>query len=443
MNRDRTSRRRVVKAIGASGLMGALAGCSGGTGGGGGSSVTEGGGDGAASDSESTTAPPKQTIELAGWTSNAEEKALLQDLVSTFESEHENIGVKYSPVESKYKQKLKTQLGAGNAPDVFYIDAKYFGSFASQGALLDLGPMVESGKVNPDEFFQPLVEAFRFDGTLYGVPKDFSTLGLFVNTALYEEAGANPEPKTWSELRSGLRKVVDGTDVKSGMIEYPNARAWKALIYQNGGQILADDGSEVVFASDAGVEALEFLVQLKKDGLLAVPSELGSSWPGQAIGRREVAASALGPWGLPFLKENFPDVDENVDVVHLPTPKSGEKATAAYTVSYSASANTSSPQAARTLIGALTDAKGMGRWARKGVALSARPGHSDLEFYQNHPRYKTLLEAGEWSHPVAYGPKSEAIINRLHPQLEGAMLGEKSPRAALEEAQSTINQKVL
>lgn len=424
--------------------MGSLAGCSGGTGGSTATSAgTQGGGDESAAETATSTPASEKTVELSGWTSNEEEKALLQDLVSTFESEHERIGVKYSPVESKYKQKLKTQLGAGNAPDAFYVDAKYFGSFASQGALLDLGPMVESGAIDTDDFFQPLVDAFRFDGTLYGIPKDFSTLGLFLNTAMYEEAGANPEPETWSEFRSGLRKVVDATDVKSGIIEYPNARMWKALLYQNGGQMLSDDGSEAVFASAEGVEALRFLVDLKEDGLLAVPSELGSSWHGQALGNREVAAGVIGPWGLPYLKENAPDVDENVDVVHLPTPEGGKKATAAYTVSYSVSANTDVPDAARTLVGALTDEKGMARWARKGVALSARPSHADLEFYQNHPRYKTLLEAGEWSHPVAYGPNSESIINRLHPQLEGAMLGEKSPKAALEEAQSTINQKVL
>ncbi|MFC5368710.1 ABC transporter substrate-binding protein [Salinirubrum litoreum] len=434
------TRRRLVEGVGASALTAALAGCLGGGGGGSDPTATDGGG---GSTDATTTQVPQRQIQLSGWTSNQEEKQLLSDLVGTFEESHDNVDVDYSPVESKYKQKLKTQLGAGNAPDVFYVDAKYFGSFASQGALLSLDSMVESGQIDTDAFFQPLLDAFRFDGTLYGVPKDFSTLGLYSNTALFEEAGANPEPATWSELRTSLQTVVDETDVKSGMIEYANARWWKALIYQNGGQIMSDDGSEAVFASDAGVEALQYMVDLKKDGLLSVPSELGADWHGQALGNGEVASAVIGPWAIPYLRGNHSEVNEATDVFHLPIPEGGEKGTAAYTVSYSVSANTSAPGAAQTLVSALTDSEGMARWAEKGVALSARPAHAELEFYQNNPRYRTHLEAGEWSHPVAYGAQSEAVINRLHPQLEGAMLEEKSPREALETAQSTINDEVL
>lgn len=428
---DWLTRRRLLQASAATGAA-ALAGCSSG-----------GGSEGSSDGTTKQTTQKTQKITLSGWTSNNEEKALVSDLVKQFESNHERINVDYSPVESKYKQKLKTQLGAGNAPDAFYVDAKYFGSFASSGVLLSLDSIEQSEDFDTDDFFQPLLNAFKHDGTLYGIPKDFSTLGLYVNTSLFEKAGATTEPETWSEFRTALQQVKEQTSVKAPLIEYPSARMWKGLLFQNGGQVLSDDGSEVVFASDAGVEALQYLVDLKKDGLLALPSQLGASWHGAAIGKQEVASAVIGPWALPFLKKNYPEVDKVVDVAHLPIPEGGQKATAAYTVSYSASANTNAPGATKSLIKTLTSKEGMADWARKGLALSARKSHQDLEYYQNHPRRKTLLEAGEWSHPVAYGPKSEAIINRLHPQLEGAMLGKKTPREALEGAQEGINNNVL
>lgn len=91
----------------------------------------------------------------------------------------------------------------------------------------------------------------------------------------------------------------------------------------------------------------------------------------------------------------------------------------------------------------LTDDEGMAEWARQGLALSARESHADLDYYANHERRRTHLEAGEWSHPVAFGPESNAILNRVNPLLEGAMLGEQEPGEALERATQQVNDEVL
>ena len=446
MSGDDTSnaltRRRFAQALGV-GSAAALAGCMGG--GGGDSDTTTGNGGGTTtggSGAGTTTDAPTRSIELSGWAANNQEAELLQQLITDFDKSHKSIKVDYHAIQSKYKQKLKTQLGAGNAPDAFYVDSKYFGSFAKSGVLLDLGSIGKREGFDTDDFYQPLLDAFKYNGTQYGYPKDFSTLGLFHNTAMFEKAGVEP-PKNWSDLRKALRAVKQKTDVEAPMIEYPNARVWKGLIYQNGGQIVNDDSSKAVFASDAGIEALQYLVDLRKDGLLAVPSELGAGWHGAALGSKQVATAVLGPWGLPFLKENHPKVNENIDVVHIPIPKGGEKATPAYTVSYSGSAQTKAPDATRELIGSLTSKQGMKQWAQAGLALTARQSLADIEYYNNHPRRKTLLEAGNWSHVVNYGPKTSEIINILHPQLEAAMLMKKSPQKALETAQTKINSQVF
>lgn len=447
-NNGRT-RRHVIAGLGAIGATGVLAGCTSG-GGGGQTDDSETSGDdngGGETTSEGTPTPVSADLTLSGWAANNEESALLDELVSNFNSEHDGINVEYNAIQSKYKQKLRTQLGAGNAPDVFYVDSGYFSSFADADVLLPLDDLAAADSFNTDDFFQPLLDAFRYDGTLYGIPKDFSTLGLFHNTAMFEEADVGV-PETWSELSDALSALNDNVtdeNFKAPMIEYANGRSWWAFLYQNGGQVLSDDGSEAVFASDSGVEALEFLVGLKEDGLLAVPSDLGSGWHGAALASGEVATAVLGPWGLPFLEgyENNPDINENVDVAHLPTPSDGERATIAYTVSYSASANTSSAAGSKELIRSLTSDDGMALWARKGLALSARKSHRELDYYDEHPRRRTLLEAGEWSHPFSFGPKSEAIANRIRPQLEAAMLGEKSPSDALSTAQEKINSEVL
>ena len=449
---DGLTRRRMVAGLGGGGLAALLAGCSGttenanggngnGNGNGGGNGNGNGGGTTAV---ETVTTIDSASLSLSGWQASNEEQALLRELVGEFETEYGNISVDYNVIQSEYKQKMKTQLGSGNAPDVFYVDAKYHPSWASSDVLLDLSPYINGDDgFSTDAFFDPLIEAFQVDGQQYGIPKGFSPLGLFHNTAHFEEAGVGV-PETWSEFRAGLQAIKDAGIVDAPMIEYPNCRMFKGMIYQNGGSVLNDSEDECVVASEANIETLEYIVGLKQDDLLMTPSELGEGWHGTALGNETVSAAILGAWGLPFLENNHAEVDENIDIApHLPIPEGGEKATAAFTVCYGASANTNSPGAAYRLISELTGQEGAQQWAEKGLELTAREDLADIEYYENHPRRKTMLDAGAWSEVVQYGTNSAAVENRLNPELEAAMLEEKTPQAALETAQQKINDEVL
>lgn len=420
-DRSALTRRKLLGAVGAAGGSALVAGCNGLL------SSSDGG-----------------QLEVSGWAADDTESEQLGELIKRFDEEHENIAVDYNAIQSNYKQRLRTQLGAGEAPDVFYVDAGYFGSFASEGVLLELGQHVEDDDdFSTDDFFEPLLDAFRYDGGLYGIPKDFNTLGFFHNTEMFDAAGVDQVPESWSGLQDALEAIDGNADVGAPMIEFPNARIFWALMWQNGGNVLSEDESECVVASDQNVEALEFLVGLKRDGLVATPSELGVDWHGQAIGTGEVAVAAIGGWAIPPLKANEDWANEAIDVAHLPYPSGGERATAAYTVSYSASANTDRPEDAYELISSLTSEEGMAQWMEQGIGLSARKSHSDHSYLDANPRYKTLFEAAEWSQVVSFGPQSEAIKQEIQNQLEGAMLGEKSPRNALESAQEKINSDVL
>ncbi len=416
-----TTRRRVLQSAGLAGVAG-LSGCTGLMGGG----------------------NENASLEVSGWAADDTESEQLGQLIEQFDENHEDISVDYSAIQSNYKQRLRTQLGAQEAPDVFYVDVGYFGSFASEGALLELGQYIEEDdEFSTDDFFEPLLDGFRYDGGLYGIPKDFNTLGFFHNTEMLETAGVDGVPETWSELTSALEAIDQNVDVGAPMIEFANGRIFWALMWQNGGQVLSDDGSECVVASDQNVEALEYLVGLKQDGLVATPSELGVDWHGQAIGLEEVAVAAIGGWAIPPMQSNEDWANDAIDVATIPYPSGGEQATAAYTVSYSASKGTDRPEDAYELISTLTGDEGMAQWMEAGIGLSARKSHADNEFLQENPRYKTLFESAEHSHVVAFGPQSEAIKQEIQNQLEGAMLEEKSPREALEAAQEKINSDVL
>jgi len=420
------TRRHVLGgAAAASGI--ALAGCSG----------SDDGSDG------TIEAEGSANLELTGWSADDTESDFVTELANNFDQNNDDISVSYEPVQAEYEQQMRTRLGGGEAPDVFYLDASYFGSFSKEGVLLDLDPLTEVDDYNLDDIFDPLLDAFRYEGTLYGIPKDFSTLSLYYNEPVLNEAGVDEVPESWGGLHDALVAIDETGSVDAPMVEFANGRMFWSLLHQNGGQVLSDDGSEVLLDSQECIEALEFMIELRDDGVLAIPSEISVDWHGQAMGTEAAAMSIIGPWALPALENDFADVENDIGVAHIPYPTSGERATAAYTVSYSSAADTEYPGASRQLISGLTDDEGMAEWARQGLALSARESHSELEYYQTHDRRRTHLEAGEWSHPVAFGPESNAILNRVNPLLEGAMLGEQEPGEALERATRQINSEVL
>ncbi|XVH32494.1 ABC transporter substrate-binding protein [Haloferacaceae archaeon DSL9] len=416
------TRRRLVAGLAAAGLA-SVAGCI-------------GGGDGDGGDED------ENRLRVSGWPADDIEADTVQAIVDDYNAENEDVEVEYNAVQSEYEQTLRTRLGAGDAPDVFYVDASYFGSFASEDVLLDLSELEDDADFDIDDIFDPLLDAFRFDGTLYGIPKDFSTLSLYYNETMLDEAGVEV-PETWDEWRDALVALDESLDIDAPMVEFPNGRMFWSLLHQNGGDVLSEDGSELLLDSEECIEALEFMTGLRDDELLSTPDEIGTDWHGETLATERAAMAVIGPWALPYLRDNAPEVDENIGVSHLPIPEGGERATAAYTVSYSAAYDTANPEAAKDLIATLTGDDGMQRWATEGIALSARESHGELDFYGENPRYRTHLEAGEWSHPVAFGPQSEAILNRIEPQLEAAMLDEATAREALERGTDQVNNDVL
>lgn len=154
-------------------------------------------GDGETGTDTNTSNGEQTTITLTGWQSSPTEQRYLEDTIAAFEDANPDINVEISTIADQYMNILRTRLIGGEGPDVFFLEA-----FEAPG-------LIETGVVEPlddyitdefdlDDFEQPLVDAFRNnDGVLYGLPKDTSTLALFYNKDMFEEAGIEEAPTTW------------------------------------------------------------------------------------------------------------------------------------------------------------------------------------------------------------------------------------------------------
>ena len=83
-------------------------------------------------------------VRLTGAPSSPEESRLLEQVLQDFAAKFPDITVVWEPVTQQYAEKLQTDLAAGTAADVFYVDSLLAPDLAARGVLLPLDePMAE------------------------------------------------------------------------------------------------------------------------------------------------------------------------------------------------------------------------------------------------------------------------------------------------------------
>lgn len=418
---------KMLAAVGVTGiLMGAtLVGCSNE------SSGQDGSGDG-----------EQVTVELAGWGASPEEEELLQQTLDAFEEEHPNIKVKHEVIADQYMDVMKTRLVGGEAADVFYLDAFEAPGLAKTGVLEPLDDYVTE-EFDTDDFQDPLLNAFKFDGTQYGFPKDFSTLALFYNKEKFEEAGLEGPPQTWDELREYAEKLTvdedgDGTPEQYGL-GFSSELARQFYKLEPYGAKVVGENKEAAFASDKAVEALQPIVDMKQNKIAALPSDAGTDWGGDMFGQGKAAMVIEGNWTVPFLDSNFTDLE--YATAELPTVN-GEKATAAFTVAYVMNKESKVKEASWELISFLTGKEGMEIWTSKGLALPTRESVAEELGFDEDPIRGAFVQGGAYAQPWQAGPNLPTINNNFNNQFTSALLGDQTLEEALEKAQETANKEI-
>jgi len=454
-DRDRLTRRRLLYSGAVSSLI-FTAGC--GSGGsdsgtddgsdggsdGDGDGGSDGGGDGGMdTDTDGGMDGDATTLSVASWGGETEQE-IVNGILDEYDSSNDSVRIEYQNTPfGEYSQTLQTQFAGDEEPDVFYLIADDAPTFMRNGALLALDDYVRGDDAfNLDDILDNLLEPFTYEGTIYGIPKDFTPVGLMYNTAHLDQAGA-PDPETWSDMRTALEMVKSETDV-----EYPMAvgsqprNTLMQLVWQNGGDVLNEDGTEAVIGSQEAIEALEFLNGLVEDDLAGIyEQDIEATWAAPALGEGTTTMAMTGAWVISTLEGDYSEVYDALEV-GMPVPEGGEEATVVFTTSWSASANTDAPDAAAGLVKALTNEEGMWDWASTGTALPSRQSLLERDFYDDRPLLDGLGDLGSVGRPLVFGPKTPTILDSIMTEAEAVLTGDKDPATALENAQRQINQEL-
>jgi multiple sugar transport system substrate-binding protein len=365
------------------------------------------------------------TLTVSGWTSTPAEDALVQQGLNGFMQQHPNIKVTWSPIPQNYQTKMRANVAAGAVPDV------------PAGKLLNLSPYMARDNVQPSDFYSSLMQPFDCaDGTVFGIPKDWNSLGLFYNKTMVQNAGlGDPSTWTWTDLQNAAQKLTAGK--VHGLALPADASRFGAFLFANGGQMLSSDGKQAAFNTAAGVAAAQFYTGFELNHTGVMPSDIGADWDGTAFGKQQVAMTFEGGWMIPFMQQSYPNVQYGI--APLPKSPTGNNDNLVYTNAWSASAQTQHPEAAWELIKYMTGASYQTQVLHDGFALPTLKSLANDSYFQQNPGVKVLQDGAANGHADFYGAADSQVHTQVANALQAVMLGKGTVQDELNSAAQTIN----
>ena len=394
-----------------------------------------------------TAEGPSGPVTLTFWHGYTDAEAdSLNALIDAWNAE--NPDIKIDPLfvnNDKALQKLTVALQGGEPPDITYQYGSSLPQLAGAPGLIDLTDRVQQPEVDWEDFVAGARTAATFEGKVLGVPALIDNLAVVYNKDLFDDAGLDhPSPDwTWEDFRAAAKALTDPAEKRFGF-SYPMDASedsvwhYDPLLWQNGGSILTEDGSQAAFNSPEGVEALEVLTGMAVDDE-SVFLDIQNSAYTDVFNSGRIGMLITGPWDL----SSFTDVDYGVEI--LPGFDGDHQTIAGPDMWCVFDNGDGRGQAALDFVTWLTDAEQVRTEAlatgHLPIRLSVAEDEAFLdEFGTAFPGVDVFAENlanVEQARPVlaAYPQISEAMGLAI----VSAMLGESEPKAALDQAAAESN----
>lgn len=150
-------------------------------------------------------------------------REIFEPIIADFEEEYPNIKVDMQDLGwSDAEKTMQTMASSKTLPDVMYhLPATIF-DLADKGLVEDLSSYMDDELKS--DMYDSLLTAGQYKGKQYMITCGGSTLLLWYNAELFEQAGLDPEnpPSTWEEMLEAAKAIDEKTDA-AGIAMYGNA----------------------------------------------------------------------------------------------------------------------------------------------------------------------------------------------------------------------------
>lgn len=223
---------------------------------------------------------------------------VLEELADQFEEE---FGIPVVVQELGFgdiRDQFKTAGPAGEGPDILIGAHDWLGELAVNGLLapMDLGDAEE-------QFLPAAVQAFVYEGELYGMPYATENVAFVYNPELVEEA-----PATWDDVRAISEQLVaDETSQYGYIIQDNDPFHFFPIQTAFGGYVfgLTEEGydpSDLGIDSEGTLAAAQWLEGMVNDELM--PDGVDYDVMHTLFESGDAAMILTGPWAIPRIQES-------------------------------------------------------------------------------------------------------------------------------------------
>jgi len=360
----------------------------------------------------------------------------LDSFFAKYHREHPWVTIKReSPVTPNYVTLVLSQIAAHQQPDLLMTDNPYLDQLASYGVL---EPLRSLGSISTAGYNPGNVVETTYNGKLYGMPLYTNTIAIFYNKTILAKGGIKTLPHTWAQFAADAKKLSSPSHygfVFSGQTG-PGQATWQfePWLWSNGGS-LTD------LTAKPAEQALSYLAGLTRSG--AAPKAVvnwGQSQPMEEFEAGKAAFCENGSWNIPTLQSQFKKLKWGV--IEIPTRRPGQpvvppfggevwtvpkttpvKERAAFALLQAMSKTNNLKPLAEGLSDIPTQTSQWGRKPWNGPEYT--PFYAELR----HGRSRTL---------PPFTTQYPTVDTDVGNAIQSALLGQKTPAAALAQAASQV-----
>lgn len=269
----------------------------------------------------------RSTIWMTVWGMPFEDRLFRDQYVDRFESLHPGVHINLQRFH-ELPMKYSAWHARAKGPDVMRLRITDYHLMVERGMLRPLDAHIDDPQAGLtheelDAFPPSLLESLRVDGHLYALPEDCAQYGLYYNRAIFDAYNASHPDNplsypsadwTWDDLRRAAQTLTqrdaNGQTVLAGIDLVVWEWPFMHFFLQAGGEFWSEDGLTTLIDSQAGVDALEFLADLARDGSWTPQFVLaGTMGPDARFLSGRTAMYLDGSWMIPSFELRNPDLD--------------------------------------------------------------------------------------------------------------------------------------
>ncbi|MBP8855395.1 MAG: sugar ABC transporter substrate-binding protein [Oscillospiraceae bacterium] len=388
----------------------------------------------------SALAEKKEPVELNFYYWDEIQKDSMDKIVQLFEAKNPHITVVPTIVPwGQYWTKLQTALPSGVGPDVFWMNDR-LPEFVSANLIMDLQPSVDAKAIDVANFPAALAGIFTVDGKLMAVPKDYSTIGIYYNKALFDKAKvAYPSDNwTWDEFLEAAKKLTVPGETFGFPATTSGQGCMNNFILQNNGALAGADGSVKVNSPETA-EAIQFLYDMISVHKVSPTNvEMTENPPDTMFLAGKIAMISGGSWSV---KDYAEVLGDNLGIA--PLPKKAKQACVISGLGFAGAASTKHPEETKLFLEFCATQEAQEAMAE--VVIPAFSG-ADKKWLENFPatlNTKAFVDASKYGMVLPpFKGNNNSVRKFYSDEIVKVWDGTKDVKTALADAEKLMNEEI-